>query len=82
MSNFSSLMRRADTLRRVESDPIREQWYRGYMRGLRRAHHGERFGTDEEHGLWLSAAESDRPMRAALGAGYKAGLLLTAADPP
>lgn len=81
MSNFASLMRRADTLRRVESDPIRSEWWTGYMRGLRRAHHGERFGSQAEHDLWLAAAESDDPMRAALGRGYRAGLTLEMRDP-
>ena len=81
MSNFSTLMRRADTLRKSESDPNRSAWWTGYMRGLRRAHHGESFGTAAEHQLWLSAAESDDPSRAALGRGYRAGLTLTMRDP-
>lgn len=81
MSNFASLMRRADTLRRVEPDPVKIEWWVGYMRGLRRAHHGERFGSQAEHDLWLSAAESDDSMRAALGLGCAAGLKLTAGEP-
>ena len=81
MSKFASLMRRADTLRRVESDPIRGDWWTGYMRGLRRAHHGESFGSQAEHDLWLSAADSSDPSRAALGRGYAAGLTLTMRDP-
>ena len=81
MSNFASLMRRADTLRRVESDPIRAEWWAGYMRGLRRAHHGEDFGSVAEHELWLSATESADPQRAALGRGYRAGLTLSPRDP-
>lgn len=81
MSTFVSLMRRADTLRRVESDPIRAEWWAGYMRGLRRAHHGERFGTQAEHELWLAAADSDYEKRAALGRGYRAGLTMEALDP-
>jgi len=76
VSAFASLMRRADMLRRVEPDPARAEWYAGYMRGLRRAHHGERFGSEAEHTLWLSASESTDPMRAALGRGYRAGLTL------
>lgn len=75
-------MRRADTLRRVESDPIRADWWTGYMRGLRRAHHGESFGSDAEHQLWLSATESVDPSRVALGNGYRAGLTLEPHDPP
>lgn len=74
MSTFASLMHRADTLRRLESDPVRAEWWAGYMRGLRRAHHGERFGTQAEHEMWLAAAESDDQMRAARGRGYRAGL--------
>ncbi len=81
MSNFPSLMRRADTLRRVEPDPVRSEWFVGYMRGLRRAHHGEAFGTLAEHEMWLAASESDDPSRAALGRGYAAGLTLEMRDP-
>ena len=51
------------------------------MRGLRRAHHGERFGTQAEHEMWLGAVESSDPQRAALGRGYRAGLTLTMRDP-
>lgn len=74
-------MRRADTLRRVESDPLRSEWWVGYMRGLRRAHHGERFGSQAEHEMWLAAADSTDPKRSALGQGYRAGLTLTMRDP-
>jgi len=79
MANFASLMRRADTLRKVDS--ANASWWAGYQRGLRRAHHGEDFGTQEEHELWLSAAESTDPGRAALGRGYRAGLTLTMRGP-
>jgi len=82
MSNFASLMRRADTLRRLEPDHIRADWWAGYMRGLRRAHHGESFGTDAEHQMWLAAIGSDDVSRAALGAGYRAGLTLEMREPP
>lgn len=76
MSEFASLLRRADTCRRAESHPIRQAWWVGYMRGLRRAHHGERFGSAAEHEMWLSASESPDDGRSALGAGYRAGLTL------
>lgn len=86
MSAFASLLRRADTLRRLESDPVREAWWTGYMRGLRRAHHGENFGTQAEHEMWLSLGQvTDRTTsmsRAALGNGYRAGLTLEMRDPP
>ena len=87
MSQFASLLRRADTLRRLESAQpgydavLRAEWWAGYMRGLRRAHHGERFGTEAEHALWMAAADSDDPQRAALGRGYRAGLTLEPRDP-
>lgn len=79
MSTFQSLMRRADTLRRHDSQ--HPSWWTGYIRGLRRAHHGERFGTIEEHLLYLAATDSDDPGRSALGKGYRAGLTLTAQEP-
>ena len=92
MSKFASLMRRADTLRRVESDPVKSDWWVGYMRGLRRAHHGESFGTASEHQMWLSLGEITDEMnskqavltasRAALGLGYRAGLTLEPRNPP
>lgn len=81
MSNFASLMRRADTLLRLSENPIESDWWTGYMRGLRRAHHGERFGTTAEHELWLAAVDSLDPSRSALGRGYAAGLKLEACDP-
>lgn len=81
MSAFATLMRRADTMRRIDDDPVHSSWFAGYMRGLRRAHHGERFGTHAEHELWLSAESSPDTQRAALGRGYRAGLTLQWHDP-
>lgn len=81
MSAFASLMRRADALRRGENDPVKSEWWAGYIRGLRRAHHGESFGSAAEHEMWLAAADSTDPNRRALGQGYRAGLTLTARDP-
>ena len=79
MSTFQSLMRRADTLR--QADPVHRDWWTGYMRGLRRAHHGDGFGTEAEHALYLAAADSGDEARSALGRGYRAGLTLTAREP-
>lgn len=81
MSAFASLLRRADALRRHETDWAREAWWAGYMRGLRRAHHGESFGSAAEHELWMSLHAESAPDRAALGRGYRAGLTLTMRDP-
>ena len=47
-------MRRADMLKRAESDPVRYEWFVGYMRGLRRAERGEDFGSSGEHEMWLA----------------------------
>jgi len=81
MSNFQSLMRRADTMRRIETNYLHEAWWTGYIKGLRRAHHGDNFGTQAEHEMWLSAALSNDESRAALGHGYQAGLTLEPRDP-
>lgn len=81
MRTFESLMRRAVTLQRVEPDPVRSEWWSGYMQGLRRTHHGKRFGSAAEHDLWLSAADSIDPMRAARGRGYQSGLTLESREP-
>ena len=81
MSTFANLMRRADTMRRAEDDPVRESWFAGYTRGLRRAHHGENFGTQAEHEMWLAAESSNDSQRAALGRGYRAGLTLQWQEP-
>ena len=81
MGNFETLMRRADTLRHLESDPQKSEWWVGYMRGLRRGHHGEMFGTEAEHNLWTAAADSDDELRSARGRGYRAGLTLEPRDP-
>ena len=46
-------------------------YYRGYMRGLRRKYHGEKFGTDAEHEQWMSLIND--PHRAGMGQGYRDG---------
>ena len=81
MDDFVHLVRRAETMRHLESDPIRGEWWSGYVRGLRRAHHGEKFGSEAEHTQFMAAADSDDPSRAALGRGYRAGLTLESHDP-
>jgi len=72
---FLHEMARADTMRHV--DPPRAEYWCGFTRGLRRAHHGERFGTAAEHDLWLAAADSDDPTRADRGRGYRDGMQAT-----
>lgn len=80
-SSFQNLLRRADTCRRIESDPYRTEWWGGYIRGLRRAHYGDGYGTERDHEIWLSLAGNSDRMRDARGRGYLAGLTLTMLDP-
>jgi hypothetical protein len=86
MTEFTTLMRRADASRRIETDPVRGAWWTGYIRGLRYAHHSasdQKFGTAAEHELWHSIADEQPrvPTRLALGLGYRAGLTLTWQEP-
>jgi len=41
---------------------------------LRRAYHGEAFGTDEEHAQWLAMLDSRGDDRREMGLGYRDGL--------
>jgi hypothetical protein len=43
----------AESMRRTENE--NQPYWMGYLRGLRRRHHGKDFGTDEEHQQWLTA---------------------------
>jgi len=46
-ATFEHEMNRAKTFQGLETD--RAEYWIGYQRGLRRAYHGESFGTAEEH---------------------------------
>ncbi len=48
-----------------------KDYWRGYIRGLRRRYHGEKFGTDEEHEQWMNMI--DDKDREELGRGYRDG---------
>ena len=74
MNNYESKLRRAAVMQRLETDPVQADWWAGYMRGLRRGHHGEIFGTEHEHQIWMSLAGSPDLLRDARGRGYRAGL--------
>jgi hypothetical protein len=73
-TTFQSEMRRAETRRRLATDPTEAEYFAGFIRGLRRAYHGERFGTAAEHALWLTLADDVDESRAAEGRGYRDGL--------
>ena len=68
--SFEHEMGRAQAMRTAGDRP---EYWAGYMRGLRRKYHGEDFGTDEEHRLWLTA-DGDT-LRRERSAGYRAGYI-------
>ena len=70
---FQINMRGGETLRRVSQDPLEDDFWSGYLHGLRRHYHGEQFGTDAEHALWMKAATSDDASRRSRGHGYDLG---------
>ena len=74
---FQSEMRRAKLKQEMAQEPFQADYWSGYIRGLRRNHHGMKFGTPEEHQLWLTLADSDDQSHAAKGRGYRDGLAIT-----
>ena len=71
---FKSELLRAATLRKLETDCLKSDYWAGYERGLRRAYHGVKFGTAQEHILWLDLVNSQDESRKQRGAGYRDGL--------
>ena len=69
---FHSRLIQASTMLRAWPEDF--QYWRGYVRGLRRLHFGASFCTDAEHDLWLAAADSLDRESAELGRGYRDGL--------
>ena len=53
-------------------------FWEGFERGLRRQYHGDKFGTAQEHALWLTIADDDSdPSSRERGRGYRNGLAAT-----
>jgi len=76
---FKSEMRRAEAMRRIADDPMMPEYWAGYIRGLRRSYHGDKFGTAAEHKLWRSlACEKRDESRKQRGRGYRDGLAFAA----
>lgn len=71
-ADFQRGMSRAKTFQALETD--RAEYWIGYARGLRRAYHGEAFGTEQEHAQWMEAADSEDVLRRQRGQGYRDGL--------
>ena len=61
----------AETFRQLTDVPEEQYFWEGYLRGIRRHYHGERFGTADEHTKWMKL--SDDETRRDLGDGYRAG---------
>ena len=57
----------SEMLRAQAMQPERPEYWAGYIRGLRCAHHGEAFGTPEEHCLWLSLVADDDEAKRLIG---------------
>ncbi len=52
-------------------------YWEGFERGLRRQYHGDKFGTEQEHALWLSFADDGAdPSHRERGLGYRDGLVV------
>ena len=68
---FEHEMGRAATMGAAGDRP---DYWAGYARGLRRAFHGTRFGTDAEHALWLAQSDNEDEQRRERGQGYRDGL--------
>lgn len=68
-AQFKSKMLYAESMHKL--DEGRQDYWRGYMRGLRRRYHGEAFGTDDEHQQYLGLIND--PTRAEMGRGYRDG---------
>lgn len=69
---FHSNAKAADTFRRLAQCPEDDFWV-GYRRGLSRHYHGEKFGTEDEHLLWLASVNSTDEGRQMRGRGYRSG---------
>lgn len=70
---FKSEMRRAEAMRH-SADPEMSEYWTGYIRGLRRAYHGKKFGTADEHKKWMAAIDNPNDIRKQRGRGYRDGI--------
>lgn len=57
----------------AEAETIGGDYASGYLRGLRRLHHGEGFGTAEEHERMMALDAQGDPSREAIARGYRDG---------
>jgi hypothetical protein len=67
-ATYRGLLLRAKTMQMANDRP---SYWDGYIRGLRRAHYGDRYGTAENHRKWL-ALRGDAA-REEMSSGYRDG---------
>jgi hypothetical protein len=65
----------------IHADPRHAGYWRGYLRGLQRAHYGDREVGNAEHGAWLRLAEDADPEKALRGRGYCNGVTAGSVGP-
>lgn len=64
----------AKTMMSISGEPRNQDYWTGYLRGLRRCYHGEKFGTFEEHCLWMdNGNKAQDEQRSCRSKGYQAG---------
>jgi len=69
---FKALMSKARMQSSLGQQP---DYWQGYEHGLRRGFHGDRFGTEQDHKLWLSLVADGVDVAAReRGRGYRDGL--------
>lgn len=73
-ARFSLELTRALTFLSLADEPEDAAYWNGYQRGIRRAFHGNSFGTEDEHGQWCVLICEINPRRQSLGHGYRDGL--------
>lgn len=75
LNTFENEMYKAKEFQKVGKKPA---YWTGFMHGLRRRYHGEKFGTLQEHHLWLTAS-GDR-LKKLRSQGYRDGYGCTQND--
>ncbi len=73
--DFQRNMAAAEILSRIAQNSGDYNFWVGYVRGLRRFHYGENFGTEEDHSHLIVAYDSSYQAEKMLGMGYRAGLV-------
>lgn len=68
-TKYRNLLLRAKSMQLVNDRP---NFWEGYIRGLRRAHYGDRYGTAANHNRWLTLGGD--VAREEMSHGYREGL--------